>query len=633
MDTDYLMTKLPFREHRKNIVKILRYVYEMDRCYFPVMGITLLLRTAVPYMELMLSAYILDGISMHKDIRELFTVIMIAVLMIMLVQFLAGTIFNRMEIRREAVYYKYECETYTKVLEMDYSRIDSPEVKKLKDRIRKDRNWGAGINSVFWEVNSIIDNILNLIGAAVVGLPVVGYLIQSRTTTGWLILSVLVMIQIAAMRLQAYFRKQGDYYRYHEPKTLEEKEELFCFAWDFSSMESYNYKNGKDVRIYESYDLMERWTTEVLRHDKFRSMLLKASWGDGNAQFFSAMMKGAVSGASYLIVVVIALTGTITVGNVVRFAGCLSRFLEAVTGLIQNCSNLALTARKHLSTLELIHMQDEMYKGSLPVEKRSDGAYSIEFRNVSFKYPGTEQYALKNFSMRLTIGERLAIVGMNGSGKTTMIKLLCRLYDPQEGEILLNGVNIKKFKQEEYCRLFSVVFQDFTLYPFSLAENIAAASTYDSGHVKKCLEDADLGARLETLDDGLDTYLYKDYNDAGIEISGGEAQKIAIARAIYKEAPFILLDEPTAALDPLAEYEIYSNFDKITGTKTAIYISHRLSSCRFCKKIAVFHEGELVQLGNHEELVADINGKYYELWNAQAQYYTNPENERREEFA
>ena len=158
---------------------------------------------------------------------------------------------------------------------------------------------------------------------------------------------------------------------------------------------------------------------------------------------------------------------------------------------------------------------------------------------------------------------------MNGSGKTTMIKLLCRLYDPQEGEILLNGVDIKKFKQEEYCRLFSVVFQDFTLYPFLLSENIAVSHDYDSMLVKRCLEDADFGARLQTLEDGLNTYLYKDYDDSGIEISGGEAQKIAIARAIYKEAPFILLDEPTAALDPLAEYEIYSNFDKITGTKTA----------------------------------------------------------------
>ncbi|MDE5717460.1 MAG: ATP-binding cassette domain-containing protein [Lachnospiraceae bacterium] len=280
-----------------------------------------------------------------------------------------------------------------------------------------------------------------------------------------------------------------------------------------------------------------------------------------------------------------------------------------------------MAARQQMSTLALIHMENEMYQGRLPVEKRSDGAYRIAFRNVSFKFPGAERYALKNVSLELVVGEKLAIVGMNGSGKTTMIKLLCRLYDPQEGEILLNGVDIRKFKQEEYSRLFSVVFQDFMLYPFPLAQNVAVSGSYDSGLVRKCLEDADFGERLASMEKGLETYLYKDYEDEGIEISGGEAQKIAIARAIYKEAPFILLDEPTAALDPLAEYEIYSNFDRITGTKTAVYISHRLSSCRFCGKIAVFHEGELVQLGSHKELVADRSGKYYELWSAQAQYY------------
>lgn len=488
MSTDYLMSKLPIRQHWKNIIKILKYVYELDKGYFPVMGISLMLRTSVSYMELLLSAFILDGISAHRKLHEMLTVITISVIAIMLVQFIAGAIYNRMEVHREQMYYLYECETQTKMLEMDFSRIDSPEVKELKDRIRKDNNWGAGINSVFWESGRIIENVFHLIGAVVVGLPVVRYMIQSETMAGWFVLIVLIIVQIISMRLKIHFRKQGDYWRYHEPKSVEEKEEMFCFAWDFANQESYNYKSGKDIRIYGSYDLMERWTTEVLRHKGFRNMLLKASWGDAGDWFFSEAAGGAISGASYLIVAVVALAGTVTVGNVVRFAGCLSRFLNAVTGLIYGISNLALTARKQLSTLELIHMEDEMYKGKLPVEKRSDGIYKIEFCNVSFKYPGTEEYALKNFSMELTIGEKLAIVGMNGSGKTTMIKLLCRLYDPQEGEILLNGVDIRKFKQDEYSKLFSVVFQDFTLYPFPLAQNIAISHTYDSGLVRKCLE-------------------------------------------------------------------------------------------------------------------------------------------------
>ena len=243
---------------------------------------------------------------------------------------------------------------------------------------------------------------------------------------------------------------------------------------------------------------------------------------------------------------------------------------------------------------------------------------------MSFRYPGSKDYALKNLSLKLHIGERMAIVGMNGSGKTTMIKLLCRLYDPDEGEILLNGVDIRKFRQDQYSALFSVVFQDFQLFDFEIGENVAASRDYDREKAKGCLEAAGFGERLKALEEGggsaLDTYIRKGYGD-GIEISGGEAQKIAIARAIYKDAPFILLDEPTAALDPISEYEIYSGFDKIIGDKTAIYISHRLSSCKFCERIAVFHEGRLIQTGSHSELLKDTGGKYYEMWEAQAQYY------------
>jgi len=249
--------------------------------------------------------------------------------------------------------------------------------------------------------------------------------------------------------------------------------------------------------------------------------------------------------------------------------------------------------------------------------------YEIEFKNVSFKYPGSEKYALKNLSMKLNIGQRLAVVGMNGSGKTTMIKLLCRLYDPTEGEITLNGINIMEYDYDQYLAIFGVVFQDFELLPFTLGQNVAASVEFDETSVLKNLELAGFNNKLEKMPNGLNTYLYKNFEEEGIEVSGGEAQKIALARAMYKNAPFIILDEPTAALDPIAEYEIYSTFNEIVGDKTAVYISHRLSSCKFCDDIVVFHEGELVQRGNHDTLVESQKGKYRELWDAQAQYYSN----------
>ena len=214
------------------------------------------------------------------------------------------------------------------------------------------------------------------------------------------------------------------------------------------------------------------------------------------------------------------------------------------------------------------------------------------------------------------------MVGQNGSGKTTFIKLLCRLYDPTEGMILLNGIDIRKYDYREYMSVFSVVFQDFQLLDAPLGENIAAGLTYDEGRAVECLEKAGLREwYLTKADRGLKTRLYQ-HEDAeeGIQVSGGEEQKLAIARSLYRDAPFLVLDEPTAALDPMSEYEIYTRLNDIVEDKTAIYISHRLSSCRFCDEIAVFHRGQVVEKGSHEGLLAR-GGKYAELWNAQAQYY------------
>ena len=195
------------------------------------------------------------------------------------------------------------------------------------------------------------------------------------------------------------------------------------------------------------------------------------------------------------------------------------------------------------------------------------------------------------------------------------------MYDPTEGEILLNGINIRKYNYAEYMDIFSVVFQDFKLFALPLGENVAAGRQYHAEQVEDCLKKAGFADRLAKMPEGLDTYLYKEYDKTGVDVSGGEAQKIAIARALYKDAPFLILDEPTAALDPIAEAEIYAKLNEIVGDKTAIYISHRLSSCKFCDKILVFHQGTVIQQGTHSELVADEGGEYYTLWNAQAQYY------------
>ncbi len=269
----------------------------------------------------------------------------------------------------------------------------------------------------------------------------------------------------------------------------------------------------------------------------------------------------------------------------------------------------ALSNAVHLERLyQFLDIPPRMYRGSLTTEKRSDREYTLEVKGVSFRYPSATQDALSDITVRLDSGRRIAIVGENGSGKSTFIKLLSRLYDPKNGVILLNGIDIRKYRYEEYSALLSVVFQDYCLLSRSVAENVACAVDYDAERVKECLRAVGLEA-------------YGAVRLSEDPPSEADAQQIAVARALYKDAPFLLLDEPTASLDPIAEAEMFDALDRIIGDRTALYVSHRLSACRFCDEVWVFDKGRLIQRGSHDELVADQDGQYYRLWRAQAQYY------------
>lgn len=323
----------------------------------------------------------------------------------------------------------------------------------------------------------------------------------------------------------------------------------------------------------------------------------------------------------YLFVCLKAYGGAFGVGAVTQYVGAVTSLFLGFSALLNQLGLMRNNTPFLRETFEFLDLPNTMYQGSLTTEKRSDRQYEVELRDVSFRYPGSESWALRHVNMKFRVGSRLAVVGKNGSGKNTFIKLLCRLYDPTEGQILLNGIDIRKYRYADYIRIFSVVFQDFQLLALPLGENVAGAADYDRTRATDCLNKAGFTDRLAGMPLGLDTYLYKDLEKEGVEISGGEAQKIAIARSLYRDAPFIILDEPTAALDPLAEAEIYAKFKDIAGDKTAIYISHRLSSCKFCNEIAVFDEGQVVQQGTHDQLLAAEDGLYHALWHAQAQYY------------
>ena len=324
--------------------------------------------------------------------------------------------------------------------------------------------------------------------------------------------------------------------------------------------------------------------------------------------------------AAYLVIGARALYGVLPIGDVLLYAGSVTRAMSDLQTFLATGSEFDYI-NSYLSTYEDFIAQPSMaYDGTLPIEKRDDGQYEFAFHDVSFSYPGTNIPVLEHVTLSFAVGEKTALVGRNGAGKTTLIKLLCRLYEPTSGYITLNGIDIRKYSYKEYTQAFSVVFQDFHLFSLPLDENIAAGTEIDEAALQSSLAKVGLTECVQRLPQGTHTRLYNN-NGSGVDLSGGEAQRTAIARALYKDAPFVILDEPTAALDPIAEAEIYEQFSQMTAGKTAVYISHRMSSCKFCDRIIVLDHGRIAEDGTHDTLLAN-HGIYANLYETQAQYYT-----------
>lgn len=376
-------------------------------------------------------------------------------------------------------------------------------------------------------------------------------------------------------------------------------------------------QNGKDIRLYKMQKIIQRWHTYWVENWNkiWGKCIKKVSLCNAGITVLFQILEAA----AFIYMGFGAFKGIISIGEVILYSGTITTMLSSVNATVSAYNMLGARFKLLSDFGEFIESSELDYDGNLTVKKSNDDTYEVEFRNVSFKYPDTENYALKNINLKLKVNKRLAIVGQNGSGKTTLVKLLCRLYKPTEGEILLNGINISEYDYEDYSNLFAVVFQDFQLFALPLDENIAGTTHVDEERCLNVLEDVGLKETVTSWPNKQHMPLYKNLGD-GINVSGGEAQKIAIARALYKDSPIVIMDEPTAALDPIAEAEIYGNFNELIHEKTAIFISHRMSSCKFCDEIVVLEGGELIQKGSHQELVK-VEGMYQQLWNAQAQYY------------
>ena len=570
-----------------------------------------------PFITIWFSARIVDELTNHcrKDYIASYVICVITINFICIV--FQNVLLHICNEKESQMWIWFEKVFSDKQMSLDYDDLEDVSIQKQRQEVEENLfMFGNGLAQLVWGTSVMVKVFVNIF----VALLMSGTLFISKTGEKivdhpiWIV-AILGCITLCGFSNYKATRKENSLFMKWCDNSL-----WFNRTFMFFGHELYtNLERAKDVRIYRQDTLAIKKIEELEAWGKAEK---KNSFHMAFFPSVAGFIVGLGNCACYLFVAIKAFLGAYGVGSVIQYVSVLTRLGDGIRDLMFMVSDNELYCAHLKKMYDYLDIPNHMYQGSLTVEKRDDNEYYIEFRNVSFKYPRTENYVLRNVNLKFKIGEKLAVVGMNGSGKTTFIKLLCRLYDPTEGEILLNNVDIRKYDYKEYMSIFSVVFQDFKLFSFGLGQNVSASFHYNEELAKKCLEKAGFYGRLQSMKKGLETSIYKDLDEEGVEISGGEAQKIALARALYKNAPFIILDEPTAALDPIAEYEVYSKFNEIVQDKTAIYISHRLSSCRFCDVIAVFDGGQIVQRGVHDRLLQDTHGKYYELWNAQTQYYT-----------
>lgn len=586
----------------------------------PVIFFTRVISSGHPFVNLIFSAKILDMVIRKETMESIMAVVWQMVLIEAVIAVtrwgLEKIIIIKKRVLSEQVY-QMICE---KTLVLDYEVLERKETLEMIQRAEEGMNSQGDLGSFCDELGQILDRICSIIYAVVMLVPL--FLPGVMTQDTWLVrvlnspfsvfipLVAIIFSLMAATRLQKWMQGKQQINFERNVKLNRTFGYFFSFIWD--------YAQGKYVRLYDMQDMIMK---------EIRSNQAQV---EGNArEMIGEMHKSGILEAivmlllqitSYVYIGLKATLGLISVGNVLKYIGAFQQFYMAVQSITYSYVNMELRSKYLSYFYDFMELKNEKYDGTLPIEKRDDNEYVIEFKDVSFHYPNSEEMVLNHVNTQITLGGKTAVVGKNGAGKSTFIKLLCRLYDPTEGQILLNGIDIKLYDYEEYIRLFSVVFQDFQLFSASLAENVAASKEYLQEKVQACLEQAGFGQRLAQMPEGIQTNIYQ-VEDNGVEISGGEAQKVAIARALYKDAPFVILDEPTSALDPVSEYEIYQHFNELVEDKTAIYISHRMSSCRFCDKIYVFDQGQIVQVGNHDQLMQHMDGIYRQLWEAQAQYY------------
>ncbi|REE86140.1 ATP-binding cassette subfamily B protein [Paenibacillus taihuensis] len=600
----------------RNLIRGYGIVNRLTPTYIPLTIVSTFVNAVQPLMVLFLSAQIINELAGARDTGRITLYTVLAVGLAFVFSAVNAVVSRRITTLNNTLWVRFYFFLGSRYMELNYDQVeDMNNNELLADIEAKSNGNGLGVLRLHYSLPELLQPLFELTASIVL---IYGMFASSSSYEQTFITSpfatVLLVILILLILPFTYVIKKREE---RILKTVfEENPKANTYVTFFN--EYMQAKNAaKDIRLYkQAHAIEDHYNKSVGAEFWYRIFGL---FGRNNA--LAAAMNAVLGGCVYLFIGLRALYGMYPLGSVVQYIGAVTGVVGALAKLVSVLGNFITNNPYLIRLFDYLDLPDHMRENGGNNRPIPQEELEFEFHNVSFKYPGADHHAIQQLSMKFNVGERLAVVGLNGSGKTTMIKLLCRLYEPAEGVITLNGIDIREYDYSAYMGMFSVVFQDFKLYSFSLGQNVAASEVVDAELAEESLILAGLGEKLKKLPNGLETYLHKDFSDDGVEISGGEAQKAALARALYKNAPFVVLDEPTAALDPIAEFEIYSRFNELVGDKTAIFVSHRLSSCRFCHDIAVFHEGRLIQRGTHDELLTDRGGKYAELWNAQAQYY------------
>lgn len=604
--------------HKKGF-RLLKVIHEINRNMLPRTILEAIINAFIPYISIFLSATVID-LLFEKAYKEAVITVIIMCGVTLAAQIVVAVLQYYNGICRNNLTFELKGKIREKALELDYATMDAPEINSMIHNTEKAAQYNGGLNQIMFRYRVLLQYLISAVTA--IGLTL--QLCFSLPRSGEQIVNVFahpfitIVVLVLSWGIGRYVtRKQGETVNQWENEIAAEhyKVEMGLSYWEYEVL--YNQDYGQLLRVGGLADMVLANTEKYV--DASLPCFEKMGKSSRKSSISEGIETGLFSVSAYFVVLIKVLAEAITIGSFTKFSGALLQLNQAITKIAWSEASLNRLVENVIKLADFLELENKMKTGSIHIEKRLDNHYEIEFKDVGFCYPGSDAFVLRHVNAKITLKNKLAVVGKNGAGKSTFIKLLCRLYDPTEGVITLNGVDIRKYDYQEYLSLFGVVFQDFHLFNYSIAQNVATNNEYDEEKVMHCLEQAGILEFVTELPKGIETVIEKTEEDS-INLSGGQSQKVSIARALYKDAPFVILDEPTAALDPISEAEIYERFDEMVEDKTSVYISHRMSSCRFCDEILVFDKGQICERGSHDELIA-LKGLYESLWTAQAKYY------------